>query len=124
MKKCINPNQLPTLGGPYSQVISAGSLVFLAGMLPVDANGQVVGDNIETQTRKTLENMKVALEAVGGGLSDVCTVTTYLTNLERDFDGYNKVYREFFHTEPPARATVSAGLVDNLVEIQAIAVLD
>jgi hypothetical protein len=49
-----------------------------------------------------MENMKVALEAVGGDLSSACTVTTYLTNLERDFDGYNKVYREFFHTEPPA----------------------
>ena len=124
MKECINFNQLPVLGGFYSQVIRVGSLVFLAGMVPVDANGQVVGDDIETQTRKTLENMKVALEAVGGGLSDVCTVTSYLPNLERDFDGYNKVYREYFHTEPPARATVSAGLVENLVEIQAIAVLD
>lgn len=124
MKECINPSQLPTPGGPYSQVIRAGSFVFLAGMVPVDTNGKTVGDEIEAQTRKTLENMKAALEAVGGGLSDVCTVTTYLTNLERDFDGYNKVYREFFHTEPPARATVSAGLVENLVEIQAIAAVD
>ena len=124
MKECINPSQLPTPGGPYSQVVRAGSLVFLAGMVPVDANGQVVGEDIETQTRQTLENMRAALQAVGGGLSDVCTVTTYLPHLERDFDGYNRVYREFFHTDPPARATVSAGLVADLVEIQAIAVVD
>ena len=124
MKECINPSQLPTPGGPYSQVIRAGSLVFLAGMVPADANGKTVGDDIETQTRQTLENMKAALEAVGGDLSNVCTVTSYLPNLERDFDGYNKVYREFFHTDPPARATVSARLVENLVEIQAIAVVD
>ena len=123
MKECINPNQLPSSGGPYSQVIRAGSLVFLAGMVPIDSDGKTVGDDIEAQTRKALENMRVALEAVGGGLSDVCSVTTYLPNLERDFDGYNRVYREFFHTDPPARATVSAGLVENLVEIQAIAVL-
>ena len=124
MKECINPSQLPTPGGPYSQVIRAGSLVFLAGMVPVDAKGQVVGEDIETQTRQALENMRAALEAVGGGLSDVCTVTAYLPHLERDFDGYNRVYREFFPTDPPARATVSAGLVADLVEIQATAVVD
>ena len=76
MKTCINPNQLPTPAGPYSQVIKKGSLVFLAGMIPVDSNGDVVGEDIETQTRKTFENLKAALEAAGGSLADVCTVTT------------------------------------------------
>ena len=124
MKECINPHTLPTPGGPYSQIIKKGPLVFLAGMIPVNSDGNVVGENIETQTRQALENMKSALEAVGGSLANVCTVTTYLPNLERDFDGYNSIYREYFKAEQPARATVSAGLVENLVEIRAIAGLD
>jgi 2-iminobutanoate/2-iminopropanoate deaminase len=107
----------------YSQVVKDGNIVFLAGMVPFDTEKNVVGDDIRTQTRKTVENLAAAVAEAGGTLADVCTVTVFLSELERDFDGFNEVYSEFFSANPPARATVSAGLLGFLVEIQATAVL-
>ena len=121
MKRCLNPPKLPAPGGAYSQVVVAGPLVFLAGMVPRDSERRLPGDDIRSQTRQTLENMREALAAAGASLTDVCTVTAHLSDLARDFDGYNEIYREYFPQEPPARATVESGIGDILVEIQAVA---
>jgi 2-iminobutanoate/2-iminopropanoate deaminase len=123
VKACFNPNELPPPSAAYSQVVKAGNIVFLAGMVPFDTEKNVVGEDIGEQTRKALENLDVALAAAGAKRDDVCTVTVFLSELERDFAGFNRVYSEFFSSEPPARATVSAGLLGFLVEIQATAVL-
>lgn len=124
MKQFINPPSLPQPGGSYSQVVTAGPLVFLAGMVPRDVERRVPGDDIGAQTRQALENLRNALESAGARLGDVCTVTAFLSNTARDFAGYDAVYREFFPENPPVRATVEAGLGDILVEIQAIAYVD
>ena len=125
VKECINPPNLPDPGRlNYSQVVRKGNMVFLTGMVPEDAEGVLAGSDIRSQTRKCLENMREAMEAVGGSLEDVCYVTSYLPEKIRDFEAYNEVYGEFFPTNKPARATVEAGLDGILVEIQAIAMLD
>lgn len=123
MKTCLNPDTLPTPSAAYSQVVKAANTVFLAGMVPFDAERNIVGEDIRAQTRKVLENLEAALGAAGGTLADVCSVTVFLSDLERDFAGFNEVYSEFFSSDPPARVTVSAGLLGFLVEIQAVAVL-
>jgi enamine deaminase RidA (YjgF/YER057c/UK114 family) len=99
-------------------------MVFLTGMVPEGPDGIRVGSDIRSQTRKCLENMRDAIEAAGGSLADICSVTSYLQEKLRDFEGYNEVYGEFFPTDKPARATVGATLDGILVEIQSIAVLD
>ena len=69
--------------GSYSQVIRAGSLVFTAGFGPVDpATEQNVGDTIEEQTARVLDNLEAALAAAGCGLRDVVKVTTHLAHLD------------------------------------------
>lgn len=123
MKACINPETLLPPAAAYSHVVKAGDLVFLSGMVPFDLDKKVVGNEVRAQTRKVLENMTAALEAVGGTLAHVCTVTAYLAELERDFAGFNEVYAEFFPRNPPVRATVGAELLGFLVEIQAAAVI-
>lgn len=124
MKQRINPPTLPTPGGHYCQVVRAGNLVFLAGMVPMGADKIVAGSDIRSQTRQCLQNMRDAMAAAGGSLADVCSVTAYLVDEPRDFEGYNEVFAEFFGPSKPARATVQAGLDNILVEIHAIAVLD
>lgn len=65
----------------------------------------MVGGDITQQMRRTLSNLKQAIEAGGGTLRDVAQVTIYLVHAS-DFAGMNEVYKEFF-TEPyPSRATV------------------
>jgi enamine deaminase RidA (YjgF/YER057c/UK114 family) len=69
--------------------------------------------------------MNELLTSVGGRLSDVTKTTVHWTDFQ-NYSEMNKAYREFFPTEPPARATIKIELLDPrfLVEIDAIAAID
>ena len=108
----------------YSQGIKTEQFIFLAGIVGhenPDTGEEVKG--IEAQTRQCLENIKEVLETAGSSLSDVVSTTVYLPDMN-DFPKMNEAYKAYFPKDPPARATVSAGLVSSkmLVEIQCIAV--
>lgn len=84
--------------------------------------GELAQGGIEAETRQTLENIKIALEAAGSSLDKVIKVNSYLRDVDRDFHAYNRVYQEFFPTEPPTRTTVGAKIYGPiLVEIECIA---
>ena len=107
--------------GAYSQGIRAGDFVFVAGQGPLDpATGQVVGETIEEQTERTLENVKAILEAAGATLADVVKATVHLSDLEL-FPRYNEVYARYFPDPKPARTTVGSALLGIMVEIDVIA---
>lgn len=106
---------------PLSPAVRAGDFIFVSGQVPVDADGKLVGGDIERQTRQVLENVKAALALAGAELSDVVKTTVWLDDA-RDFSGFNKAYASFFPSEPPARTTAEGRLmVDIKVEIEAIA---
>ena len=124
-KQCIVPAGLTAPIAPYSWATRAGSLVFVAGNAALDSQGRVVGEgDIRQQTEKTLENIRVTLEAAGATLNDVVKTTVFLTDVA-NYAGMNEVYRRYFPAEPPARSTVLTGLVVTglLVEIEAIAAI-
>ncbi|TCO34361.1 2-aminomuconate deaminase [Kribbella steppae] len=88
----------------------------------VDSMGTVSLD-IREQTRAVLENIRDVLAAVGAGLEDLVSVTTYLVSMN-DFGGYNEVYGEFFDESGPARTTVAVHQLPHpqlLIEIAAVA---
>lgn len=123
------PKTVPNLPGieasslPFSQVVEASGLVFLAGQVG-DAPGQPgpVAGGIEAETRQMLENVGRLLHAVGLDYPDVVKSTVYLRDFG-DFAVMNGVYREYFPTEPPTRATVgvTALAADYQIEIEVIA---
>jgi 2-aminomuconate deaminase len=90
----------------------------------VDSMGTVSLD-IREQTRAVLENIADVLAAVGAGLQDLVSVTTYLVSMN-DFGGYNEVYGEFFDESGPARTTVAVHQLPHpqlLIEISAVAAI-
>ena len=108
----------------YSAGIKTEQFIFLAGIVGhenPDTGEEVKG--IEAQTRQCLENIKEVLETGGSSLSDVVSTTVYIPNRD-DFLKMNEVYKTYFPKDPPARATIIAGLVSPsmLVEIQCIAI--
>jgi 2-iminobutanoate/2-iminopropanoate deaminase len=112
---------VPPPAGAYSPATRAGNLVFVSGQIPRDPrSGAIVGTDVATQARRTLENVRGVLEAAGASLDDVVSVTVYLAD-EKDWGEFNTVYKSFFEPPYPARAVVGAGLRGILVEVSAIA---
>jgi 2-iminobutanoate/2-iminopropanoate deaminase len=107
--------------GAYSQGLKAGDFVFVSGQGPLDPDtGKVVGETIEEQTTRTLENVKAILESAGASMADVVKVSAHLSDLSL-FDRYNKVYSTYFPDPKPTRTTVGSQLLGIMVEIDAIA---
>jgi 2-iminobutanoate/2-iminopropanoate deaminase len=123
------PKTVPALPGieasafPFSQVVEANGLVFLAGQCGnAPGTGTAVPGGIEAETRQMLDNVGRLLHAVGLDYGDVVKATVYLRDFG-DFAAMNSVYREVFATEPPTRATVGVTALasDFTVEIEVIA---
>jgi 2-iminobutanoate/2-iminopropanoate deaminase len=107
--------------GAYSQGIRAGDFVFVAGQGPLDPEtGEVVGETIEEQTVRTLENVKAVLAEAGASLADVVKASVHLSDLSL-FPRYNEVYARYFPDPKPARTTVGSSLLGIMVEIDVIA---
>ena len=103
--------------------IRVGDLLYASGQLGLKRDAP--DTTIEGQTRQALENTKAVLEAGGTSMANVVKCTVFLVNLA-DFQPMNRVYREFFPKDPPARSTVVvAALVqaNAKIEIECIAAI-
>ena len=108
---------------PFSQVIEANGFVFLAGQVGNEPGTQApIEGGIEAETRQMLENVGWLLRTVGLDYGDVVKSTVYLRDFE-EFGRMNAIYREYFASEPPTRATVGVTRLaaDYRVEIEVIA---
>jgi len=104
-------------GSLISGAIVVGNLVFTAGM----TGGS--GDT-ETQIRNTFQRLKEVLEKAGTSLENVVKATVYLTDLSDREKYLNKIWKEMFPENPPARTCIQVGLAgDTKVEIEMIAVI-
>lgn len=118
-------DQAPAPAGAYSQSVRAGAIVWASGQGAFDpGSGELVGEDVSSQTRQTLENLREVLEASGATLDEVVHVGVFITTPD-DFAAMNEAYDAFWGEAPPARTTVSVGLPGRmLVEIDAMAVLE
>lgn len=123
MKKAIVTTKAPKAIGPYSQATTKQNMLFVSGQLPINnVTGEFTGDDIVSQTKQSLENIKVIIEKAGFVMSDVMKSTVYLSNMA-DFTGMNGVYEQYFEEPFPARAAFEVAKLpmDALVEIEVIA---
>lgn len=125
MKKIINTDKAPSALGPYSQAVKAGDFIYVSGQIPIDpSTGEFAGNDIKTQTKQSLENIKAILESAGVTLENVVKTNVFLSDMN-NFTPMNEVYGTYFKTECPARAAVEVARLpkDAMVEIEAIAYL-
>jgi 2-iminobutanoate/2-iminopropanoate deaminase len=109
-KKVISTPDAPQAKGPYSQGFMIGDFLFVSAQGPFDPKtGKTVGPDIESQTRRALENVKAIVEASGLTLQDVVKMSIYLSRSD-DFQKMNEVYQTFFTRNPPTRTTLEAKL--------------
>ncbi|MFP3903419.1 MAG: RidA family protein [Armatimonadota bacterium] len=129
MARKINPDNFPDPVSPtysHAAISEGGQIIFLAGQVAVDEDGRCVGEDIEAQTRRVYENVRLILESLGASLDDVLHTDVYMVNVERDLEGYLKVRQSCFPENPPPSTLVQVqSLVapEYLVEVKAVAEL-
>jgi 2-aminomuconate deaminase len=91
----------------------------------LDGAGNVVAYDLEVQMRSCFENVRLVLEEAGSSWDRIVDVTSFLTDMKRDFSAYNRVYAEFFPagSSQPARTTVEVGALPTPIafEVKVIA---
>lgn len=117
MKKKLISLKAPNPIGPYSVAVNYGNLIFTSGQIPLDRQGNVIGTDIKTQTRQTIENLKNILEENGSSIDKVIKTTVYLKDIT-EFAGMNEVYNEYFEDSAPARSTLEAARLPKDVKIE------
>jgi 2-iminobutanoate/2-iminopropanoate deaminase len=122
MKKKLTSEKAPNPIGPYSVAVNYGNLIFTSGQIPLDRQGNIVGTDIKTQTRQTIENLKNILEENGSSIDKVIKTTVYLKDIT-EFAEMNEVYNEYFADSAPARSTLEAARLpkDTKIEMDIIA---
>ncbi|RIM01296.1 RidA family protein [Staphylococcus chromogenes] len=115
--KTINTQQAPAAVGPYSHASVVNGLVYTSGQIPLNLEGNIVSDDVETQTKQVFENLKAVLEAAGSALEHVVKVLVFLSDME-NFQKVNEVYGTYFTSHKPARSAVEVARLPKNVKIE------
>ena len=125
MKKIIFTDKAPAPIGPYNQAVLIGNTLYTSGQISLNpVTMELVLDDIETETKQVMENMKAVLEAAEMTFDNVVKTTIFIMNMG-DFARINSVYATYFdEATAPARETVQvSGLPKGVnIEISMIAV--
>ena len=119
----IFTDRAPAAIGPYSQAVNIGMMIFISGQLPIDPQNGTIPNDIEAQTRQSLNNIKAIIEKAGVSMDKIIKTTVFLSDMS-NFTKMNQVYNTFFSEGCyPARSTVEVARLpkDSMVEIEAIA---
>jgi 2-iminobutanoate/2-iminopropanoate deaminase len=123
MKQIITSKNAPNPIGPYSHAVLSGSTIYVSGQVGKKATGEMMVQDIRTETTQVMENIGAILNEAGMNFAQVVKTTIFLKNMD-DFSSVNEVYGSYFKKDFPARETVQVSKLplDVNVEISVIAV--
>lgn len=119
MKKIIFTEKAPAPIGPYNQAVLIENTLYSSGQIALDpATMELVLDDIETETKQVMENLKAVLEAADMNFENVIKTTIFIMNMG-DFARINTVYGSYFNeATAPARETVQVACLPKNVNIE------
>ena len=119
MKRIIYTDKAPAPIGPYNQAVLAGNTLYTSGQIALNpATMELVLDDIETETKQVMENMKAVLAAADMTFENVIKTTIFIINMG-DFERINAVYGSYFdEATAPARETVQVACLPKNVNIE------
>ena len=125
----VNPTSVaPPMKPHYSNSIrtDSGPLLFIAGQVALDENGNLVGEgDIRAQATQVLENIRAIVEANGGTMADIAQVTVYVRDIGA-FNSISDIRESYFPKDGPASAIVEVSALawpEFLIEIAAVAAI-
>lgn len=124
-RKQISTSDAPAAIGPYSQAIRCGQFLYTSGQIALDpSTGVLVGEDVQTQTHRVLQNVQAVLASASSSFDHVIKTTVFLANMD-DFPAMNSIYATYFTGVTPARSTVAVAELPRhaLVEIECIALV-
>ncbi|MEY4834208.1 MAG: Protein of unknown function YjgF [Bacteroidota bacterium] len=125
MKKIIFTEKAPAPIGPYNQAVLVGNMLYTSGQIAINPiTNELVLENIESETKQVMENLKAVLEAAEMTFENVIKASIFISDMN-NFSKINSIYSAYFNeATAPARETVQvAGLPKNVnVEISVIAI--
>ena len=119
----LSSDELATPGGHYSHAVVAGGFVFVAGQLPIDAQGtKLVDASFAEQTQQVLANVAAALRAAGSSPQQLVQVRVYITDIAL-WPEFNTLYASWIGAHRPARAVVPVPQLHHglKIEVEAVA---
>ncbi len=125
IRKVISTDRAPTPGAHFSQGIVFNNVLYTAGQIGQNLEGEMQQDSIESEVDQIMRNLSEVAAAAGTSLDKTLKTTIFITELEY-FRPVNDAYKKFLQISPPARSTV---VVKDLakgarVEIEAIIAID
>ena len=123
-------DKAPKPVGAYPHARKVGNLLFLSGVGPripdskeipgveLDKDGNVISHDIEAQCHSVFNNIRIILEESGSNWDNLVDVTVFLTDMRRDFDTYNRIYRDYFKDNQPYRTTVEVTSLPTPIAIE------
>ncbi|MDR3693112.1 RidA family protein [Mucilaginibacter sp.] len=118
MKKVINTNNAPAPIGPYSQATHAGNFLFVSGQIAINpATGELILDDIKTETKQVMDNIKAILVEAGVDFGQIVKTSIFLKDMQ-NFALVNEVYGTYFKDNFPARETVQVAALPKNVNVE------
>lgn len=126
MKKIINTKHAPAPIGPYNQAVLTSGTLYTSGQIAINPKtGELVTNDITTETEQVMANLKAVLEAANMTFDNVVKTTIFISDMN-NFSKINEVYSNYFEeATAPARETVEVANLPKYVnvEISMIAVI-
>lgn len=119
MKKIIFTEKAPAPIGPYSQAVLVGNTLYTSGQIAINPKtNELVLDDIKTETKQVMENMKAVLEAAEMTFADVVKTSIFISDMN-NFSSINEVYAKYFNEKlAPARETVEVACLPKNVNVE------
>jgi|TARA_B100001250_G_scaffold407876_1_gene429378 2-aminomuconate deaminase len=127
----IISDNAPHAVGAYPHARRVGDFLFLSGVGPRhpktneipggpirDNDGNPLDYDIRAQTEACIENVRAILESSGASLENVVDVTSFLIDMDRDFEGYNEIYGEFFSSIQATRTTLAISALPTPIAVE------
>ncbi|MBN4060224.1 RidA family protein [Planctomycetaceae bacterium AH-315-I19] len=119
--------------GAYPHAKRVGEMLYLSGVGPrkrgskdipgvtLDGSGNIESYDIEAQCRSCFDNVRAIVEDAGSSWEKIIDVLVFLTNMDDDFQAYNKVYAEYFAGDGnpnPTRTTIEINKLPTPIAVE------